>query len=241
MDLYCALSGIEQALWDITGKKLGAPTHMLLGGACRDKIRVYANGWSGGAGTSEELAQKASEVIEMGFTALKFVPLPGPWRTYVSQDVARAAEGQLITLTASLTAPSTDAADNLVLTPSFQGAEFVLGSGALVQADGTWTLATIPAGELREVSFQVQVVEGTLQVSSTLVVAYEIGGVPGEGRPPTVTVEVDPPQAEAGCNCTEAGGSASLAWILTFAALTVLRRRRTGQSGNCRRPTGRAH
>ncbi|MCH8186564.1 MAG: galactonate dehydratase, partial [Chloroflexi bacterium] len=91
MDLYCALSGIEHALWDISGKKLGAPTHMLLGGACRDKIRVYANGWSGGAGTSEELAQKASEVIEMGFTALKFDPLPGPWRTYVSKDVERAA------------------------------------------------------------------------------------------------------------------------------------------------------
>ena len=91
MDLYCALSGIEHALWDISGKKLGAPTHMLLGGGCRDKIRVYANGWSGGAGTSEELAQKASEVIEMGFTALKFDPLPGPWRTFVSKDVERAA------------------------------------------------------------------------------------------------------------------------------------------------------
>ena len=91
MDLYCALSGIEHALWDISGKKLGAPTHMLLGGACRDKIRVYANGWSGDAETSEELAEKASEVIEMGFTALKFDPLPGPWRTFVSKDVERAA------------------------------------------------------------------------------------------------------------------------------------------------------
>ena len=87
MDLYCALSGIEHAMWDITGKKLGAPVHMLLGGACRDKIRVYANGWSEGAKTPDALAEKASEVIEMGFTAMKFDPIPGPWRTYVGKEV----------------------------------------------------------------------------------------------------------------------------------------------------------
>ena len=87
MDFYSALSGIEQALWDITGKKLGVPVHKLRGGACRSKIRVYANGWSDGAKTPEALAEKASQIIEMGFTALKFDPIPGPWRTYVSRDV----------------------------------------------------------------------------------------------------------------------------------------------------------
>jgi galactonate dehydratase len=89
MDLYSAISGIEHALWDITGKSLGAPVHKLLGGACRDKIRVYANGWSEGAKTPGALAEKASEVIEMGFTALKFDPIPGPWRTFISKDVER--------------------------------------------------------------------------------------------------------------------------------------------------------
>ena len=39
MEFYCALSGIEQALWDIVGKKLRVPVYQLLGGACRDKIR----------------------------------------------------------------------------------------------------------------------------------------------------------------------------------------------------------
>ena len=91
MDFYCALSGIEQALWDLTGKKLGAPVHVLLGGACRDRIRVYANGWSDRATTPEELAEKASRVVEMGFTALKFDPLPGPWRTLVNRKVEDAA------------------------------------------------------------------------------------------------------------------------------------------------------
>ena len=91
MDFYCALRGIEQALWDITGKKLGAPVHMLLGGACRDRIRVYANGWSqDGARNPETLAEKASQVLEMGFTALKFDPVPGPWRTFISRETEQA-------------------------------------------------------------------------------------------------------------------------------------------------------
>ena len=91
MELWCALSGIEQALWDISGKKADAPVHILLGGACRDRIRVYANGWSGGAGTPELLAERAQEVVEMGFTAMKFDPIPGPWRTFVGKEVEDAA------------------------------------------------------------------------------------------------------------------------------------------------------
>ena len=91
MDFYCALSGIEHALWDIAGKKLGAPVHALLGGACRDRIRVYANGWSDGASTPDGLAERASRVIEMGFTALKFDPIAGPWRTYVTKRIEDAA------------------------------------------------------------------------------------------------------------------------------------------------------
>ena len=91
MDYHCAVSGLEQAMWDIAGKAYGAPTHKLIGGACRDKIRVYANGWSGGAPTPEALAERASQVIEMGFSALKFDPIPGRWRTFVDKEVERAA------------------------------------------------------------------------------------------------------------------------------------------------------
>ena len=91
MDFWCAVSGIEHALWDITGKAAGMPVHMLIGGACRDKIRVYANGWGGGGGGPEALAERAQEVVEMGFNAMKFDPIPGPWRTFVSREVEDAA------------------------------------------------------------------------------------------------------------------------------------------------------
>ena len=40
-----AISALEQACWDIKGKDAGLPVHALLGGPCRDQVRVYANGW----------------------------------------------------------------------------------------------------------------------------------------------------------------------------------------------------
>lgn len=91
MDLYCAISGIEQALWDIVGKAAGQPVYNLLGGPCRDKIRVYANGWAGGGQDPEQLAQRALSVVERGFSALKFDPFPGPWRAFIDRRTEQAA------------------------------------------------------------------------------------------------------------------------------------------------------
>ncbi len=69
-----AISGIEHALWDILGKSLGAPVWRLLGGKCRDRIRVYQNP---GGRTAEEMAERAQALIERyGYTALKIGPQP---------------------------------------------------------------------------------------------------------------------------------------------------------------------
>jgi len=65
--LSSALSGIEQALWDIMGKWLGQPVYQLLGGATRDKIRMY--GWLSGETYGEYLEN--AKVKPGGFTALK--------------------------------------------------------------------------------------------------------------------------------------------------------------------------
>ncbi len=66
--LMSALAGIDQALWDIKGKYYQAPIHQLLGGACRDSIRVYS--WVGGDRPSD-VGQAAKQAVEAGFTAVK--------------------------------------------------------------------------------------------------------------------------------------------------------------------------
>jgi len=69
-----ALAGLDIALWDLKGKILGQPVWKLLGGAQRDQIRVYANGWYTNPGTPEQLADEARRVVDMGYTAMKFDP-----------------------------------------------------------------------------------------------------------------------------------------------------------------------
>ncbi len=64
LEFYCACSGIEQALWDIAGKATKQPVYNLLGGPCRSKIRVYANGWSYKLQQPDDYARKAETVIK---------------------------------------------------------------------------------------------------------------------------------------------------------------------------------
>jgi galactonate dehydratase len=91
VELFCAISGIEQAMWDIVGKSCRQPVYNLLGGRYRDKIRVYANGWSYGMKEPDDYARAAEKVVQQGFTALKFDPLPAPWRTWVPKEHERRA------------------------------------------------------------------------------------------------------------------------------------------------------
>jgi galactonate dehydratase len=90
-DFTTALSALEQALWDVVGKTLGQPVYNLLGGACRSKIRVYANGWANGDDAPDVAARRAREMVDRGFTALKWDPFPNPWRTYISRKQEDAA------------------------------------------------------------------------------------------------------------------------------------------------------
>ncbi len=60
--LTSALSGIDQALWDIKGKALGVPVYELLGGPTRRRVRVYAH-----ASTPDQIRRLAAR----GFTAFK--------------------------------------------------------------------------------------------------------------------------------------------------------------------------
>lgn len=66
--LMSAISGIDQALWDIKGKYYNAPIYDLLGGACHNKMKVYS--WIGGDRPSD-VAAAAKERKDAGFSAIK--------------------------------------------------------------------------------------------------------------------------------------------------------------------------
>lgn len=66
--LMSALSGIDQALWDIKGKALGVPVYELLGGAVRDKVKMYC--WVGGD-RQTDLENAAKKKRDEGFQAIK--------------------------------------------------------------------------------------------------------------------------------------------------------------------------
>lgn len=86
VDFLCAWSAIEIALWDIVGKLSNQPVYNLLGGPSREKVRVYANGWWYGVTNIDQTVERALQVREMGFTALKWDPFPGPWRTFITRE-----------------------------------------------------------------------------------------------------------------------------------------------------------
>ncbi len=69
--LAMAASGIEMALWDIKGKALGVPIYKLLGGAYRERIRMYASSMRRDIAPAEEAARLAGLVEKHGFTAVK--------------------------------------------------------------------------------------------------------------------------------------------------------------------------
>lgn len=77
--LTSALSGIDQALWDIKGKAMGVPVYELLGGPTRNRIRVYSH-----AGTPEKMKQD----MALGFTAFKTGPAKRRPARYIENPAA---------------------------------------------------------------------------------------------------------------------------------------------------------
>ena len=70
--IMSAVAGIDLALWDLKGKRLGVPVYDLLGGPTRERVRVYRHL----AGTSaDELVEDGLRWREQGFTALRYHPL----------------------------------------------------------------------------------------------------------------------------------------------------------------------
>ena len=95
-----AISGIEQALWDICGKYYSVPVWRLLGGKVRDKVRVYTHLGLGDMRSVYEtfetarLVEKAQAVVAMGYDALKVVFIP--YSGYVAGNAQRRQVGRLM-------------------------------------------------------------------------------------------------------------------------------------------------
>ncbi|KYH25423.1 D-gluconate dehydratase [Halalkalicoccus paucihalophilus] len=89
--LMSAIAGVDQALWDIKGKRFDAPVYELLGGRARDRIRVYQ--WIGGDRPSE-VGEAAAEKVEEGFTGLK-MNATSELRRVDTPAAVRAAENRL--------------------------------------------------------------------------------------------------------------------------------------------------
>lgn len=91
--LTSALSGIEQALWDIKGKYYNIPVYEMLGGKCRDRIRMYGHCWGA---TTEKIIHRALARKERGFDAIKILIEPkmenGGHMKYIEGQINRFAE-----------------------------------------------------------------------------------------------------------------------------------------------------
>lgn len=111
--VHTAISGLEQALWDILGQHLNTPVHTLFGGAMRDRLRLYANINRHVTDRSPAgFAKAARQAVDEGFTAIKLAPFDelvrpdhirtGPqaaWRTGVARvEAVRQAIGAEIEL-----------------------------------------------------------------------------------------------------------------------------------------------
>ncbi|MBE6584417.1 MAG: galactonate dehydratase [Ruminococcaceae bacterium] len=77
--MMSAISGIEQAMWDIKGKYYNCPVYEMLGGRCRDKIRMYTHVKRAGVAGEfaiEEMLKITDERLKDGYTALKYSIIP---------------------------------------------------------------------------------------------------------------------------------------------------------------------
>jgi galactonate dehydratase len=86
------IAAFETACWDIIGKALDQPVYNLLGGAVRDRIKAYANGWYRVEREPEEFHAAAKKVVDRGYRALKLDPFgPGHYEMERSEKMRAVA------------------------------------------------------------------------------------------------------------------------------------------------------
>ena len=74
MNVMSAISAVDLALWDLLGKSLGVPVYRLIGGAYRDKVRLWR---PVGGKTPEQIKEDCAAALEEGYTAVRINPTGG--------------------------------------------------------------------------------------------------------------------------------------------------------------------
>ena len=88
--LSAAMSALDVAMWDILGKSVNLPVYQLLGGKCRDRVKVFANV---GGNTLAARAESAIQNVEQGYTSLRTSPFFSGWEKGTStQTITTAAQ-----------------------------------------------------------------------------------------------------------------------------------------------------
>lgn len=86
--LNAAMSALDMAMWDILSKSVNLPVYQLLGGKCRDKVKVFANVFGN---TLDERAKSAIENVEQGYISLRTLPFFPDWEKESPTKVIGAA------------------------------------------------------------------------------------------------------------------------------------------------------
>jgi galactonate dehydratase len=93
-DAMAAISALDMALWDVTGKLFGLPVYRLLGGPVREKVKLFATPGAYPDCAPERWAESAAGLVGQGFSVLRFYPL-GSRETFADmgfRTIARTVE-----------------------------------------------------------------------------------------------------------------------------------------------------
>jgi galactonate dehydratase len=141
-----AVSIIEMACWDIMGKSLGLPCYRLMGGAVRDRIKAYANGWYTVERTPEMFHEAALRVVERGYLALKLDPFGAGRYELTLDEQARAVD--LVAAVRDAIGPERDIM--LEMHGRFNPATAILMANKLEKFRLAWVEEPVPPENLAE-------------------------------------------------------------------------------------------
>jgi galactonate dehydratase len=140
-----ALATVEIACWDIMGKALGLPAYKLLGGAVRDRIPAYANGWYQVERTPEEFHAAARKVVARGYRGLKLDPFGAGMFELDAEETARSLA--LVEAVRDAVGPETESF--IEMHGRFSAATAIRIAGLLAPSRPAWIEEPVPPENLK--------------------------------------------------------------------------------------------